>query len=192
MAALRVDAVDVAGADLARRGVPFVIGVDAVARVGEPDAPVTLDHDVVRRVEASAVIALGQHRSRAVELGARNAAAAMLARDQATLPIDGIAGAVQRRLGDNRNGAVCLLPSQYAVVRNVRPHEVASGSEPRRSLGPAATGVELLGMHIRQRELAKARIDDAEGGGELEGHGMGIRWTIPKVGDHGRRSTTWR
>ena len=83
--ARRVDAVDVAGADFARRGVAFVVRVDAVARVGEPDAAVALDHDVVGRIEALAVVAVGQHRALAVELGARHAAAPVLARDETAL-----------------------------------------------------------------------------------------------------------
>jgi hypothetical protein len=39
-AAVGIDAIDVAGADLLRRGVALVFGIDAVGRIAEPDRAV--------------------------------------------------------------------------------------------------------------------------------------------------------
>jgi hypothetical protein len=61
----------VACSGLARE--PFPFAVDAEQRVGEPDAVVGLDDDVVRRVQALALEAVGQHGDLAVLLGARDA-----------------------------------------------------------------------------------------------------------------------
>ena len=196
-AARRIDAVDVAGADLARRGVALVVRVDAVARVGEPDAAVALDHDVVRRIEALAVVAIGEHRARAVDLGARHGAAAVLARDETALQVDGVAVAVHRRLAEHRHRAVRFVPAQHAIVRNVGPDEIASGREPRRAFGPAAAGIELLDVHVREREPAKARVDDFEAGSELEGHvacsrNACGRESTPNACGRGRRSAASR
>ena len=54
-AAFGIDAIDVAGADLLRRGVALVFGIDAVGRIAEPDRAVRLHHDVVGRIEALAL-----------------------------------------------------------------------------------------------------------------------------------------
>ena len=86
-----IDAIDVAGADLLRRGVAFVVGIDAVGRIGEPDRTVRLHDDVVGRIEALALEAVGEHAPRAVVLDARDAAAAMLARDEPALAVDRMA-----------------------------------------------------------------------------------------------------
>ena len=55
----------------------FVIRADPIERVAEPDRPIGLAHDVVRRVEALAAIMAGEHRHRAVELRAGDAAIVM-------------------------------------------------------------------------------------------------------------------
>ena len=116
--ARRIDAVDVAGADLARRRVAFVVRVDAVARVGEPDAAVALDHDVVRRIEALAVVAIGQHRARAVEFGARHRSGS---------------GARTRRAGPARSTVLPLL--FIAGWRNTDTEPSVSSQRSMRSFG---------------------------------------------------------
>mgnify|MGYP002129741139 CR=1 FL=1 len=57
------------------------------------------------------------------------AAAAMLARYEASLKIDGIAVAVHGRLAEHGHRAVRLVPAQHAVVRDVGPDEVAAGAD---------------------------------------------------------------
>jgi hypothetical protein len=160
----------VACADLALGRVAFVVGVDAVARVGEPDAAVGLDDHVVGRVEAFAVETLGQHLAPAVEADARDAAAAVLTRDQPAFAIDRVSIGVQRRLLEHRDRAVGLVPAQHPVVRDVRPHQVAPGREPGRPFGPAAAGVQLLDMHVAEYQRREARVDFLEVLGQADTH----------------------
>ena len=178
--ALRVDAIDVAGTDFARRGVAFVVRVDAVARIGEPDAAVALDHHVVGRIEPLAVVAIGEHTALAVEFRARHATATVLAGDQATREIDGEAVAVHRGLAEHRHRAIGFVPTQHPVVRNIGPDEIAPCREPRRPFGPAATRVELLDMNVGKRDLAKAPVHHFEAGREFEGHRVLLRSKSPR------------
>jgi len=64
-----VDPVDVAAADLAVGTVALIVTVDAVGRVGEPQRPVGVLHDVVRAVAALSLVGIGQHGARSVRLG---------------------------------------------------------------------------------------------------------------------------
>ena len=167
--ARRVEAVDVAGADLARRCVAFVVGVDAVARVGEPDAAVGLDHHVVGRVETLAVEAIGQHGARCRRSSVREMQRPRCSHDtrrpsrSTVWPLVFIDGCAE-----HRHRAVGLVPAQHAVVRNVGPHQVAPGGEPGRPLGPAAAGVELLDVHVGKRQRREARIDHLEAVGQFD------------------------
>ena len=79
------------------RGVALVVGIDAVGRIAEPDRAVRLHHEVVGRVEALALEAVGQHAARSVVLDARDAAAAMLAGDEPSLAVDAMAVVVVGR-----------------------------------------------------------------------------------------------
>src|SRR4030095_10868235 len=80
LATARIDAIDASLAKLARRLEPFVVRVDAVRGIGEPDRVVGLHDDVVRTVEALALEPIGEHGDRAVVLGAHNASPAVLTR----------------------------------------------------------------------------------------------------------------
>ena len=94
---LRIDPVDMAGADLAFGLVALIVGLDAVGGIGEPDRAVGLHHHVVRRIEALALPAVGDGDDRAVMLGAADAAAGMLAGDQPALAVDRVAVANCRK-----------------------------------------------------------------------------------------------
>ena len=108
----RVDAVDIAGADFARRGVAFVVRVDAIARVGEPDAAVALDHDVVRRVEALAVVSdrPAPCACRRTRCATRSGSGVRTRRDGPE-DVDRVAVAVHRRLAEHGHRAVRFRPS---------------------------------------------------------------------------------
>src|SRR5690606_12516396 len=93
-ARLAIDAIDIARADLADRLVALIVAVDAVHRIGEPDRAIRPDDGIVGRVELFAVELVGEGGDGAVMLGAADPAAAMLAGDEATLTVDGIAVAV--------------------------------------------------------------------------------------------------
>ena len=96
-----VDPEDVAPADLALGAVALVVRLDPVARVGEPDRAVRAFDDVVGTVEALSLPAVGKDRRRAVVLGPRDPASAVLARDDTTLAVDraavGVAGRLRER-----------------------------------------------------------------------------------------------
>ena len=94
---------------------------------------------------------------RAVVLGARHAAPAMLAGDQPAFAVDGMAVGVHGRLAEDRDRAVGLVPAHHAVVGDVRPHQIAPGREPGRPLGPAAAGVELFEVHVADRRAGAKR-----------------------------------
>src|SRR5215470_7875227 len=143
-AGLRRDAVDVAGTDLAGCPVPLVVAIDAVAGIGEPDRAVGPLHDVVRAVEALAVIVAGQHGDRAIGLGAGNLPIPLLAADQASLPVHGVTVGVPGRRPEFPDHASELVEPQDAVVGDVAEDEIAAGREVGRTLGPPAAGEQSL------------------------------------------------
>src|SRR5205085_2610065 len=114
-----IDAIDVAGPDLARRAVAFVVAVDAVGGVGEPDRAICLDDRVVRAVQALALEAIRDHRDGAVVLRAGDPPVAMLTGDEAAGAVHGVAIGVPRRLAEGADDAGGLVPAQQAVVGDV-------------------------------------------------------------------------
>ena len=84
------------------RLVALVVRQDPVGRIGEPDRAVGLHHHVVGRVEPLALVIVGDDRDAAVDLGARDAPVAVLARDEPPLPVDGVAVGVAARRGGIR------------------------------------------------------------------------------------------
>ncbi len=156
--AVRIDAIDVRRADLGFGLVALVVAVDAVGRIGEPDRAIRLDHQVVRRVQLLALEAVGQHGDRAVMLGARHTASAMLAGDEPAFVIGGVAIGVVARLAKYRHRAVGLVEPHQPVVRNVRPDKIAAGRKVRRPLGPAHAGMELVQQPMADDKCAKSRI----------------------------------
>ncbi len=98
-AVARIEAIDVAASDLALRLAALVGRADAVSRIGEPNRAVRLHHHVVRRIEALALVAVGEDRDGPVIFGAGHPPAAMLAGDETALPVAGVA------VGEIRVGA---------------------------------------------------------------------------------------
>ncbi|HEY0986132.1 MAG TPA: hypothetical protein VGD80_03735 [Kofleriaceae bacterium] len=166
-AARGVEAVHVGGVELRRRRVAFVVGVDAVGRIGEPDRAVGLDDHVVRRVEALAADAVDQDGARAVVLGAGHAAGLMLARHQAALAVDGVTVGVVAGLAEHRHRAVGLIPAHHPIVRDVGPHEVATRGEVGRAFAPAAAGPQPVELGVEQRQPPEAIIEHGVQGHQL-------------------------
>ena len=155
-----IDAVDVTGADLALGLVALVVALDAVGRVGEPDRAVRLHDRVVRRIEALALPFVGDGDDRAVELGAADAAAGMLAGNEPPLPVDGVAVGVAAGLAEDADVAARLVVAKDAVVRDIRPDEIASRREPGRALGPPAARIEPVHMRVAVEKFSEARVQN--------------------------------
>src|SRR5262249_34541992 len=147
LAGLRIDPVDVLLLLLGRGLDALIKAADAVGRISEPDRTVGGDDRVVRRVQLLAIELVGDDRDRAVELGPRDATAAMLAGDQASLAVDGVAVRVHRRLAVDAEMTVILREAHDAVVRNVAEQDVAAGCEVNRSFRPAHPRRNALDGH---------------------------------------------
>ena len=111
LAARRVDAVDRRAAVPAVGRRAFPVAGDAERRVGEPDAAVARADDVVGRVQALALVAVGQHGDAAVVFGARDAPRQVLAGQQPALAVARVAVGVVRRLRGTRSSRRCIRPS---------------------------------------------------------------------------------
>ena len=117
-----------------------------------------MHHHVIGRVQPLALELIDQNGERAVHLGPRHAARTMFARNEATLPVAGVAVGKVRLAAKHRNtiahqrvGAI----AQDALVWNVAPQQASQIVEPNRSLGPATSAVNLFkarGAHCQMQE----------------------------------------
>src|SRR6202171_5221512 len=105
----------------------LIIAADAVGGIGEPDRTIGSDNRVVRRVQLLAIVLVGDDSDRAVVFGSGDPSAAMLASDQASFPINGVAVRVHRRLAEYAQVTVILREAHDAVVGNVAEQHVAAG-----------------------------------------------------------------
>src|SRR5262245_47403721 len=90
----------------------FVVHEAPIARISEPDATGGMDDHVVWGIERFALIIIRQHGDAAIILGARHPARAMLARDEAPLPVAGVAVGVMGRPTENTNCTSLFSPAQ--------------------------------------------------------------------------------
>src|SRR5581483_516802 len=97
-----------------------------------------------------------------VIFGARHPAAAMLAGDEPSLAVAGVAVGKLRGRAIDRDLAGGLVPAQDAVVGDVAPQETAMVAEPDRSFRPSAAGGETLNRGIEQSIFRKARVEDVD------------------------------
>ena len=100
---------------------PFVVRHDAVTRIGEPDGPVGMHCQVVRRVELLVLKTVHQHGDRAVVLRSRQPPRVVFAGEQPALAVPAVAVAVVRGAAEYADLSSLLAPSQNAVARNVAP-----------------------------------------------------------------------
>jgi len=143
---------------------PKIGSVNQIGTVG-------LHHDIVRRVQPLAAEAIDQHRDRSVIFGAHHAAAAMLAGDQPTLAVAGIAVGEVRRLAEDADRAGLFLPFQDALVRDVAAQQIAAVAEPHRAFGPAQAGGDAFHGGELQPVLLEARIERMDRGIRVIGRG---------------------
>ena len=136
----------------------FIVEHYSVAGIGEPDAAVRMDHDVVGRAEPFAFETVHQDSDRAVVFGAGDAAAGVLAGYEPTLAIAGIAIAVTGGAAIDAYLLALLCPAQHSIVGNVAPNQTSGVSEPYRPFCPAATGEETFDDCVANPVPAEAVI----------------------------------
>ena len=122
----------------------FIGGQNAVTGIGEPDAAVGVDDDVIGGIEGLALPAVRQHRHRAVMFVANHAAGVVLAGKQAALPIKRIAVGVVGGRVEDADVAVLLEPAQVPIVGDIAENQVAPAAVPCGPFGPKQARVQPL------------------------------------------------
>ena len=118
-----------------------------------------MSDDVVGRVESLAVVGVGDHGHRAVELVADDASGEMLAGELPPLEVERIAIAVVRGHAEHAHVTVVFQPSHLPVVGNVAPDEITALRVPGRPLRPQRPGPQSLDRRVGLAEAIEARID---------------------------------
>ena len=125
------------------------------------------------------MIGSGDDCDRAVRFGARDAAAAALAGEQAPLPIARIAVRVVRRHAEHADSRP-FVPSQDTIIGNVAEQQGLGIGEPDRALAPAHARVQLLHLrrtnHIRPEALV---VDDLNASFHLPSSLLRRRFVLP-------------
>src|SRR5215813_6078831 len=141
----------------------FVVHEAPIARISEPDATVRMNDHVVWGIERFALITIRQHGDAAIILGASHSARAMLARDEAPLPVAGVAVGVIGRLTEYTDGARLFSPAQHPVVRNITPQQIAPIPKPAGAFGPQRPRVESLHRSMAKGIGLEARVKNPDG-----------------------------
>ncbi|CAM2160147.1 hypothetical protein PT2222_70130 [Paraburkholderia tropica] len=151
--------IHVAAADLALGAKAFVVAENAVVGIGEPDRALRIDHEIVRRIQALAVVMRGQHGYAAVVFGARNTAPSVFAAHEPPFAVARVAVAEIRVRAEHAH-AHAGRPAHHAVVRNVAPDEHIARGKIHRPFGPQAVARDLLQQRVRLDQPPKTRIVD--------------------------------
>ena len=115
----------------------FIIGKDTVSRIGKPDMSVGMNHSIVRGIEAFSVKVVYENGNRSVIFGSCDTPGPVFTTDEPALPVACVSIGVVRGVAIDTHDAGGFLPFQDPVVWNIAPEEVASITEPDRSLCPA-------------------------------------------------------
>jgi hypothetical protein len=91
---------------------------------------------------------------------AGHAAREMLARDKPALIVDGIAVRIVRGLAEDRDFTGGFDEPHHAIVRNVRPDQIAARREPGRTFSPARPRPQALDAHVTGETSFEARIEN--------------------------------
>ena len=116
--------------------VPLLGRGGAGPRVGEVDAAVGLDHDVIGPVELPPLKAVGDHRDAAVEFLPRDPPGVVLAGDQPALKVAGQPVGPVGRFLEQRHALAGLVFHPLVVV-DVAEQQIAAFLPPERSFGRA-------------------------------------------------------
>src|SRR5690606_39192510 len=93
------------------RRLALVEATYAKRRIGKPDTPVRMHHEIVGRIEPAALIAVGDDADPAIGFIAQHAASAVLGGQLPALTVEGVAVAVAGRFTEVRDAAVVLYPA---------------------------------------------------------------------------------
>src|SRR5215813_10279390 len=159
---MRIDAID----SFLEREFPlgaFVVHEAPIARISEPDATVGMHDHVVWGIERFALITMRQHGDAAVILGTRHLARAMLTRNEAPLPVAGVAVGVIGRLTEHTDRACLFRPAQHPIVRNIAPQQITAIPKPAGAFGPQCPRVESLHWGMSEGIRLEAWVDGSDG-----------------------------
>lgn len=163
---IRVEAVHALEIKLAR-AIKAHAGVDAaVGRVAEINRAIRFHDHIVGAVQLLALEVRGQDFvAAAVQIRATEAAAGVLAGEDAALMVVGIAVGLAARL-PKLNQALFLAPAVHCVGGDVGKGEMALKRMPDRAFRKLEAGGELFEFSIRWDEVQKAGVTNFEGHGE--------------------------
>src|SRR5215469_818715 len=94
--------------------------------------------------------------------GAADPSAAMLARHQPPLAINGIAIGMVGWASVYGDFSVAIVVAQHAVVGNVGPDQIASRGKIGGTFGPAAACIQAMQLSIGREKARKALVQDDE------------------------------
>ena len=94
----------------------------------------------------------------------------MLAGDEPTLPVAGVAVRVAGGGAEDRGDTARLVIAHHPVVRNVGEDEEAPVAEPDRPLDPAGPLPQLLQVGIAKDKLAEAAVNGLQMAAEMIAH----------------------
>src|SRR5215470_3236452 len=141
----------------------FVVHEAPIARISEPDATVRMHDHVVWGIERFALITIRQYGDAAVILSACHPACAMLTRNEAPLPVAGVAVSVVGRLTEHTDRACLFRPAQHPIVRNIAPQQITAIPKPAGAFGPQCPRVESLHRGMSEGIGLKAWVEDPDG-----------------------------
>src|SRR6516165_968184 len=155
-------------------------------RIGEVDAAVRFDDDIVGAIELATLKAVGDDGDAAVELLAGDAARIVLAGDEPSLQVAGQAIGAIGRLQQQRH-AFARLVFHAPVVVDIAEHQMAAFAPPQRPFGRPLRAAKPVGQvvdRLRRRDdpvqLGSERLDPL---GRL-GHGIPpilISWGLNEI-----------
>ncbi len=180
----RIEAKDVAIADLGFAAVPFLGNDEAVGRVGEPDRAVGLDHDVVRRIEALALPAIDDDALLLpADVRAEHRAKAVRAVQDRSVEVARVAVREFDPVAEHAHAVACR-PAQHAVVRYVAPENAVVLANPHRAFAPDRAGAQALERTGAAHDRCEALVEDLDTHSSAPRAGILIRiFTLsPRVG----------
>src|SRR4029077_11649067 len=102
----------------------------------EPDSPIRMHRQIIRRVEFLVLETIHQHRDRAIVFGSRYPARIVLAGEQPAVSVPTPAVAVVRRATENADLSSLLQPSQHAIVGDAAEEKIPPLRKPYKPFRP--------------------------------------------------------